>query len=175
MPIVQTRNASMQQLNSADALDVEDNNFGGEWYDHAGGQSFTLGNPLFVLNLDTEKINSAPTIYSMASNILTIAEAGLYLFSYQVMVSSGGQAVTHAVLEQDPATGSFSVSIPAVTYFPTQGAGLSGISTGVVTALIQVGINYRYRIRVEQSHGSTPMLTVADGSKLSVMRLFKNG
>lgn len=174
MPIVQTRNASMQQLNSADALDVENNNFSAEWYDHAGGQSFLLGNGPFTLNLDTERINAAPTVYSMATDILTIVDAGLYLFSWQLMVSANGLGVTHAWLEQDPDTGTFALVPSAVTYFPTVN-GITGLSTATVTNLIQVGLSYRYRIRFEQSHGSTPTVTVLDGSKLSVVRLFKNG
>lgn len=174
MPIVQTRNASMQELNSADALDVENNNFGAEWYDHTGGQSFQLGSGTFTLNLDTERINSAPEFYSMAADILTLADAGLYLFSWQLMVSANGLGVTHAWLEQDPATAVFAAVPSAVTYFPTVN-GITGLSTAVVTNLIQVGLSYRYRIRFEQSHGSTPTVTVLDGSKLSVVRLFKNG
>lgn len=174
MASMQTRNASMQQLNSADALDVEDRNFGAEWYDHAGGQSFQLGTGPHLLNLDTEKLNSAPEFYAMVSDILTIAEAGLYLFSFQFMASTNGNAVSHVWLEEDPDTGVFAVALPATAYFPTP-ASINGISTVTVTSLIQVGIDYRYRIRFEQSHGSTPATTVADGSKLSVVRLFKNG
>src|SRR6476620_8600286 len=107
MPIVQVRKPSMMQLNSADELDVEDNNFGAEWYDHAGGQVILLGTGPFTLNLDTERINSAPTIYSMAAGILTIADAGLYLFYSQLIMSSNGNAINRMWLEQDPATGTF--------------------------------------------------------------------
>jgi len=174
MPIVQTRNASMQQLNSADELDVENNNFGAEWYDHTGGQNFNLGSGIFTLNLDTQRMNSAPSVYSMGFDILTIGEAGLYLFSWQIMVSANGLSLTHAWLEQDPDTSVFAAIPSAVTYFQTFN-GLTGPTTAVVTNLIQVGIDYRYRIRFEQSHGSTPATTVLDGSKLSVVRLFKNG
>jgi len=175
MPIVQVRNASMEQLNSADLLDVEERNFGAEWYDHAGGQVILLGTGPFTLNLDTERINSAPEFYSMAADILTIAEAGLYLFSFQLMLSSNGDGINRMWLEQDPDTGTF-VAVPSViTHIPTPAITVTGNSTGMVTSLIQVGINYRYRIRYEQITGSTPCTTVVDGSKLSVVRLFKNG
>lgn len=174
MPSAQTRNASMQQLNSPDALDTEDRNFGAEWYDSAGGQAFLFSQGPFTLNLDVEKINSAPEFLTMSSDILTLLEAGLYLFSFQLMVTANGAGITHAWLEQDPDTTVFALVPAAVTYFPTSN-GVSGISTATVTNIVQVGIDYRYRIRYEQSHGSTPTTTVANGSKLSVVRLFKNG
>lgn len=174
MPLIaQRRNASMQALNGADLLPVDNKNFAAEWYDHAGGQAFIVGGGPYTLNLDTEKVNSAPTVYVMAADILTLVDAGLYLFSFQLMLSSNGNGVTHAWLEQDPATGVFSTTLSSVTYFPTPA--INGISTGTVTAILRAGINYRYRVRYEQSHGSTPCTTVADGSKLTVMRLFKNG
>lgn len=165
----------MQALNGADLLPVDNKNFAAEWYDHAGGQVFILGGGPYTLNLDTEKVNSAPTVYVMTADILTVVDAGLYLFFFQLMLSSNGNGVTHAWLEEDPATGVFAITLPAVTFFPTPAININSVSTGVVTALIQVGINYRYRVRYEQSHGSTPCTTVADGSKLTVMRLFKNG
>lgn len=177
MPSAQTRNASMQQLNSADLLDVEDRNFGAEWYDSIGGQDFTLGGGPFTLNLDTEKINSAPTVFTIASDIVTLTEAGLYLFSFQLMaVHDGGSSacVNRVWLEEDPDTTVFAEALPAVNYFPMAAISAS-VSTGIVTSLIQVGINYRYRIRFQQSYGSSPLTTVADGSKLSIVRLFKNG
>lgn len=177
MPSAQVRNASMQQLSSADQLDVEDRNWGVEWYDSVGGQDFSLGTGPHTLNLDTEKINPAPEIFSISTDVVTIAEAGLYLFTFQLMAAHDGGSsacVVHAYLEEDPDTTVFAQVISAVTYFP-MGAIASSISTGVVTALVQVGINYRYRIRFEESYGSSPLTTVADGSKLSIVRLFKNG
>lgn len=176
MPVIQTRNTEAQLLGSPDHLQTDDRNFAGEWYDATGGQDFILGGGPYTLNLDTEKINSAPEVFDMSSDILTISAAGLYLFSFQLMVvhDGGSSAAANRVwLEEDPDTGSFAQSLPAVNYFPM--ASLASVSTGVCTALIQVGIDYRYRIRFEQSYGSTPLTTVADGSKLTVVRLFKNG
>lgn len=177
MPIVQERNASMQELNSADAQDIEDRNFGAEWYDSTGGQTFILGNAAIVLNLNTQRVNSAPTIFSMASSILTITEAGLYLFSYSVTLAQNGGSninANHAYLEQDPATGTFAPITSLRNYFPVAPLA-SAIGSGMMTSIVQVGINYRYRVRVEQVTGSAPMITVANTSKLSVIRLFKNG
>lgn len=177
MPLIQERNASAQELGSADHLNVQDRNWGAEWYDHAGGQSFQVGGGPFTLNLDTEKLNSAPSVFTLASDIVTITEAGLYLFTFQLMaIQNGGSSacVNHLYLEQDPATGVFATYLPATTYFPMAPIS-SSVSTGNVVSLVQVGINYRYRIRFEQSYGSSPLLTVADGSKLSIVRLFKNG
>lgn len=177
MPVVQGRNSESQLLGSVDHLFFTDRNFGGEWYDHAGGQDYLLGNGPWTLNLDTEKLNPAPEVYTMASDILTIAEAGFYLFHFQLMVAQDGgssSAVTRAWLEQDPATGVFAEYLPAVTYFPIAPISAS-VAAVTVMSLLLVGINYRYRIRFSENYGSTPLTTVADGSKLTVVRLFKNG
>lgn len=176
MPVVGHRNADAQEIGSTDHLSIFDRNFAGLWYDSVGGQNFLLGGGPFTLNLNNEKINSAPSDFIMSDDILTLAKAGLYLFSFQLMaIHNGGSsaAVNRVWLEQDPATGTFAELLPAVNYFPM--AALASVSTGCVTTLVQVGINYRYRIRFQQSYGSTPLKTVSDGSALNVVRLFQNG
>lgn len=177
MPTVGLRNASAQEIGSADHLPTENKNFGVEWYDSIGGQSFTLGGGPYTLNLDTAAVNSAPEIFEIASDTVTIREAGLYQFSFQLMsVHSGGSSacVNRVWLEEDPDTAVFTISLPLVNYFPMAPIS-SSVSTGVVTGLLRVGIDYRYRVRFEQAYGSSPLATVADGSKLSIIRLYKNG
>jgi hypothetical protein len=177
MPITQQRNAEMQGLNTADLLSADDKNVAAEFYDAVGGQDYLLGSSTLTLNLDTTALNIAPTVYSLASDIVTIAEAGLYQFVYQVTVKLDGgasHAVTGIWLEEDPATGTFAL-VPT-TYINSTVAdiGTSAVTAvGYITKL--VGFNYRYRLRLEQNNGSTPMTTVANGSKLSIVRLFKNG
>lgn len=177
MPTAQVRNASMQELGSADHLTTENKNFGAEWMDSAGGQAFTFGGGPFTLNLGQEILNSASEIFDLDTDIITISEAGLYQFSFQLMsIHNGGSSscVNQVWLEEDPDTGIFSIKLPLVNYFPM--APISGsVGTGVVVGLLRVGIDYRYRVRFEQSYGSSPLLTVADGSKLSIVRLYKNG
>lgn len=177
MPIAQLRNASLQELGSPDHLPTENKNFGALWYDATGGQAFSLGSGDSTLNLDTEKVNSAPEIFSLSSDVVTLLTAGLYLFSFQLMaIHNGGSSacVNRFWLEEDPDSGSFSTVLPAVNYFP-MAAIPNSASSGMVTTLLRAGIDYRYRIRFNQSYGSSPLLTVADGSYLSIVRLFKNG
>lgn len=177
MPTVQKRNDAMMQLNQADLLRVQDRNFAAQWYDATGGQSFSFGTAAFTVNLDTEQLNTAPTVYSMASDILTITEAGVYLFTAQVTTQqSGGSsaAVNHIWLEQDPATGTFALVTAAQTYF-TMAAIPSAAGSGFIHAMLRVGINYRYRLRLEQPYGSSTMITLAGCSRLTVVRQWKNG
>lgn len=170
MPSAQVRNASMQQLNQADQLDVEDRNFGAEWYDGVGGTGF-LG--ATVVPLGTTRHNSAPEIYSLASNILTILEAGLYSLFFSATAANSGSAelITSMFLEEDPDTGIFA-TVPASETYTTW---FNGWGTMYNSVLLQVGIDYRYRLVVQRVGGTVTPTLLANGSKLSVVRWFKNG
>lgn len=175
MPVVQVRNAEAALLGSTDHLFFDDRNFCAEFYDHAGGQTFILGNSPVLVNLDTVKVNVAPTEITLASDIITLVEAGLYLFRFQVMVIHNGSSsatVNRCWLEEDPATGVFAMTLPAVNYF-TMAPIINSVGTGCGFALRMTQANYRYRIMVDQQYGSGSEKTVADGSSLSIVRLFK--
>jgi len=169
MPIAQVRNASMQQLNSADLLSVKDRNFGAEWVDGAGGATFTAAT---TVPLATERINPAPELFVMNSNILTITEAGLFLFHFAVTAShsGSGELVFQITLEEDPDTGSFA-EIPGTIAYATF---FNGFGTAVNSALVRTQADYRYRLRVASLSGGTNSL-VQNGSKLSVVRLYGLG
>lgn len=178
MPVTgQKRNDSMQQLNSVDQTRIQDRNFGAEWYDSTGGQTYSLGSGTVVVNLDTERLNTAPSVYVMASDILTLTEAGIYLFNAQVTTkqNGGSSSVNSRIwLEQDPATGSFAEVLGSMSYFSHAPIPASSV-TGVISLLLRAGIDYRYRLCLEEAGGSSPLITLINASKLSVMRLWQNG
>lgn len=170
MPIIQTRNASMQELSSADQLNVQDRNWGAEWYDSVGGGSFLSATTVPLVG---ERINSAPEVFVMASSILTILEAGLYFFNFSVTAANSGSAelIISGVLQEDPDTGVFAnvlATTSVATFFNGSGS-LSGF------ALLRVGLNYRYRLQASRIGGAVSPTFVQFGSKLCVVRLFKNG
>lgn len=170
MPSAQVRNSSMQQLNSADLLDVEDRNFGAEWYDSVGGTTF-LGST--VVPLGTTRHNAAPEIFDLDSNIVTILEAGLYLFLFSATASQSGSAemIIAMSLDEDPDTGSFSVVPGTLTYMTF----FNGSGTLYNSAVVRVGLNYRYRLAVSRVGGAVTPTLLQNGSKLAIIRLFKNG
>lgn len=170
MPIAQVRNASMQELGSVDHLTTDNKNFGAEWYDSVGGTAFISAT---VVPLAGELVNSAPTVFDMDSSILTITEAGLYLFLYAVSASNPGSAemVIESHLEEDPDSGVFSTVIGTTSYATY----LSGWGTVFNSSLLRVGIDYRYRLMASRPGGSASPTFIQNQSKLSVVRLFKNG
>ena len=170
MPIGQVRNASMQGLGSADHLPVENKNFGAEWYDSVGGTGFIGAT---TVPLAGELVNPAPTVFDLSSNILTITEAGLYLFLYAVTAANSGSAeiIFQSYLEEDPDTTTFA-TIPGTTGVATFFAGSGTIFN---SSLLRVGINYRYRLIVARIGGAVTPTLVQNQSKLSVVRLYKNG
>lgn len=178
MPTVGLRNTDAQQIGSTDHLDVEDRNWSAEWYDTA------IGTPAFIaaitVPLAATRHNSAPEIYSMSSDILTILEAGLYLLTYTVTAFPDpvGSYGFYSYVEEDPATGTFA-SVPA-SY--TSGASAFGSVTSASSSLfIHVGANYRYRLLAASFGNNFKLAPYSSpfglyyGSKLGVMRLFKNG
>lgn len=170
MPSAQVRNASMQQLSSADQLDVEDRNWGAEWFDSAGGTTFTAAT---VVPLAGERHNSAPEVYEMASNILTVREAGLYLILYTVTAdqSLSSELNFQAYLELDPDAGSFA-QFPGSTGYNTMFNGAASISNYI---LLRLGIDYRLRLVVARIGGADVPALLQYESKLTIVRLFKNG
>lgn len=170
MPIAQVRNASMQEIGSTDHLKTDNKNFGAEWYDSAGGTTFI---DAVTVPLAGEKINTAPTVFSMDSGVLTVTEAGLYLFNFSVTVNNSGsdEMIFQAFLQEDPATGTFATVIGTSTY----GTLFAGNGSVFNSSLVRAGISYRYRIRASRHGGVVSSQLLQNGSKLSVVRLFKNG
>lgn len=177
MPVMQVRNAEAQALGYVDHLRTDDRNFAGEWYDSGNlSAGFVAATPML---LPAVRHNSAPEVYAMASNVLTIAEAGLYLFDYTLFANPPSTTHTsfYCYLEQDPATGVFA-AVPASM---SVGVTISGSSGAAHTSvLLRVGINYRYRV-MAATFGVTHTMVGSSGgntyygSRLSVVRLFKNG
>jgi len=176
MPTVGLRNTDSQQIGSADHLDVEDRNWSAEWYDSGFFGSAYIA--AIVVPLITTRQNSAPEIFSLASSILTILEAGIYFFNYTVMASptTGVDAQGYGYIEEDPATGTFA-QLPGTM---AAAASTLGSATSIHTnCILRVGINYRYRLMAASAGTNWNLLGSGLGngwgSRLSVIRLFKNG
>jgi len=167
MPIIQTRNPEAEQLTSPDQAWAERNHCA-EWYDTAGGLGTVAA---ATVPLATARHNFAPELYVMATNILTITEAGLYKFEFLVAASKAGstEGSFYAFLEEDPDTGTF-VLVPATTAYTTVFSAPGSVNGSVI---LRAGANYRYRLRFA-TFGPT-FTTIDEGSKLSVTRIYKNG
>lgn len=169
MPAIQTRNADMQMLGYPDHLRAQDRNFIFEAY-HNSSNSFTAE---AVLGLDTIRLNHAPEYFQLAASVLTIDEAGVYLFNLRsTMTMSGGAAGQAAFyLQQDPATGTFTTVLAALAYVYLP-ASLNA-SVQIVVPLL-VGENYRYRIAAIRTSGAGTISTLSQTTTLSTLLLYNN-
>lgn len=167
MPSAQVRNADAQLLGGTDHLSIFDRNFAAEWYDATGGAS--VGGAATV-SLTTERHNSAPENFVLASSIVTLVDAGLYLFDFRVSASwfDLSPANFSVSLEQDPATGVFAAVAGAIAYANVY----SGIGTAHGSLLLRTSFNYRFRLR--QASLDNALTTVA-GSALRIVRLLRDG
>lgn len=167
MPIVQERNSESQLLGSVDHLFYEDRQFCAEWIDSAGGLSFSA---VVTVPWATARHNFFPLLYTMSAGVLTLLEAGFYIFDWTLYCSKAGvtEGSFYSYLEQDPATGTFAevtASRTNVTTFSPPGVLHN-------TLVLRAQANYRYRVQVA-TFGAT-FTTVANQSRLSVIRLFRS-
>lgn len=89
------------------------------WLGLAGTVSQTLSGTITVL-MRLERINTDSTVYSLASNEITISETGLYAFSFHVNIDTDSSSPTTSTiqtsvfLERDPGTGIWAGIGPSV-------------------------------------------------------------
>lgn len=171
MPSAQIRNAEMINLARADLLNAADRNIAFFAYNSATSLSFSSG---FVA-LDTQVVNTAPTVYALASNIFTILEAGVYKFTVKVTVGHGsGSAnlVAALTLDEDPNTGSYAAVPGSLSYWGVLGA---SYASGHSTIIRRVLPDYKYKIAVSRQSTTDSLVMLALTCTLNVERLYKLG
>lgn len=169
MPVTQTRNADAQLLGSVDHLWARDRNFAFEAYG-GGAENFTSET---VFGLSTIRQNYTPELFDLSSNILTIFEAGVYLFSVRstLTMTGGGAGQALVYLQQDPATGTFTSVVSSLTYVYIPPA-LNTTFQMVIPLL--VGLDYRYRIAGIRTSGSGNVQTLNQSNNLAAILLLNN-
>jgi len=133
-------------------------------YDSAGFQTWTT-TPV-TLNLDTIAYNSNPGQYTLAADALTIVTEGIYLILANVTLDSGGGNRTQA----DSWMEANGVEIPGtrMTHYLRQ---LAHGDTGAVSFVRQASAGTALRLRSVRLVGSGTCRTVANGTRLTVIRI----
>lgn len=169
MPTTQSRNADAQLLGSVDHLWAKDRNFAFEAY--GGGAENFVSETVFALT--TVRQNYTAELYDLSSNILTIFEAGVYLFCFRstVTMTGGGAGQVAISLQQDPATGTFTSIISTFNYVYIPPA-LN--STCQIVIPLLVGFDYRYRIVGIRTSGAGNVQTLNQSNNLSVILMLNN-
>lgn len=167
MPVMQERNSEAQLLGSVDHLFYDDRNFCGEWIDSAGSGNF-IG--AMTLPLGTVRHHFFLEAFTMAAGILTVLAAGFYCFDWTVYATKAGstEGSFYSFLEEDPATAVFA-EVPATRIVTTCFAAPGTVHNSLI---LKAQANYRYRVQIA-TFGVT-FATLANQSRFSVMRLFKN-
>lgn len=169
MTIAQVRNGEMAALLGADLLPLTDRNLAAEFYNASTGTTFT---GTVVAPLDTTRINLATSLFSLADNALTIAQAGIYRVAYHATVghsTGSSEAVVDFWLEEDPDTTVFA-EVPATkTFAPIPG---TSWGSGGAVSVLRAYAGYRYRIVADRDSGSDTLQFLAQGVRLSVECLY---
>lgn len=140
-------------------------------YDNAGGQTFT---GTITINLDTVKANTNSSIFSLATDVITVNANGSYAFSYDctlgINTGSNARSQCQTFLEVDTGGGFVEVDgSRAATYNRNLAQGQNTSSMSNLTLSVAAGD--QFRLRATRISGSSTIVTIADGSRLSVMRV----
>lgn len=171
MPVtVQNRNSEMVALLGQDFLPLLDRNHFIDCYGHAIN-TFTS---VALLTIDTVRIQSEPSIFSLSGSALTLLMDGLYRIDYRVTLGQQiSSAFDNSVLvwleESTNGGGGWSeiVGSEVVLYIPpTQYA---TVGAGVYLRVLS---GYQYRIRCQPLAGSSTLISLADGQSLQAMCLY---
>lgn len=135
-------------------------------FDNTGGDNISTG---ITVNLDTERKNSDPTVFDLASDVLTINQSGTYTFQFRVgaTLTAGTRGAIRAFMEEDTGGGFTEIegtrayAYGRITTYP------EATAVGFFTMDVASGSAYRVRSLVESGTFST----VADGSSLVVTKV----
>lgn len=168
----QERNCVMVGLLGADMASAADRNLAFRAYDSAGGQLFT-GTAITVA-LGTVALNTAPLLFDLASNVLEVTTAGIFLVHFQTGAAyhlgpGDGSGTMEAFLEVDTGSG-FAGVAGSLVYFNTL-PGPMGPASGGGTLVLRLGEGDKLRLRLRREDGADSMRTVAGASWLSVVSL----
>lgn len=146
-----------------DAIDV---------YDNTGGDTFT--GTAITVNLDTVRKNTDSSLYSLASDEVTIASTGVYLVNFRIGTdgqTGTARSIARGWIELDPATGSFAEIDGTRVYMYCRQVD-RGEGTGSASLVLDVtAANSKLRLRVIREAGADTLQTITDGSNLTIVRL----
>ncbi|MEM6258607.1 MAG: DUF2793 domain-containing protein [Planctomycetota bacterium] len=139
-------------------------------YDATGGQTFTTAE--ITLNLDTVRKNSDANLFSLASDELTISEAGTYIFIFRVStdVSTGNaRSASKCWIETD--TGGGFATVAGSEGFMYNRTSSLGDNTATVQLALDAAAGDKFRIRASRVNGTDTIATKDNGSGLTVYRV----
>lgn len=135
-------------------------------YDNAGGQTFTTGT--VHLNLDTTRINTDTTFFSLANDNVTINSNGTYEVTYRVStdISSGAaRSTSKAWIAKN------GVEVDGSRVYMYNRVNGNGANTGSATMLLQLTAGDVINVYVNRVGGTDTLTTIADGSGLTITQL----
>jgi hypothetical protein len=137
-------------------------------YDTTGGTTFT-GTKSTVI-LDSTPVSSGS--FSLASNVVTISQTGVYRFGVKATAgfsSGSGAANWNACLEVD--TGGGYAQVAGSCCGGSNRGSTSGQQGAYASIPVSVTSGDKFRITIVRTTGTSTLVTVADGSALTIERL----
>jgi hypothetical protein len=137
-------------------------------YDNLGGQTFT---GTITVNLDSVKKNTNSSIYSLAADVVTVNQDGTFMFMYDcgLDLNSGTTTESSSFLEED--SGSGFVEVDGSRAYAHHRSSNQATITSSVGIAFDVTAGDQFRLRAQRVDGSGTLITLADSSRLSIMRI----
>ena len=136
------------------------------FYDNTGGQ--TLSTSRTVVNLDTE-LDSSGSVFSLASDVITVSETATYLISYEVGADNGSQTRDsyYAYLQLDTGSGFADIDGSKIAGY-TRITGEHTNASGQIIQNLDAGDDLRISA---ESTGTDGQTTIADATRITLVQL----
>ena len=168
MPVLQERNAEMNNILRADLLDLRDRNLVVDTY---GDTEITLNPGPITLPIENTRFNMSTDLYTVDTNDITVNYKGLFQFSYRMGIGHNSGTSTAVVafwLEYDNGGGWTELGgARAWVNVPTSDLGHGSLC--FAENLVTAGI--LFRLRAERTTGADS-LYVSRNRNLTIMSLY---
>ena len=139
-----------------------------EIYDSTGGQIFDNASTI-VIDMDTERTNTNPSVFSAASGVITVNASFTGLVSYRVNTNNttNTRAFSQGFLQID--TGGGFVTVPGSLVYAYNRNSADGTNSASATFAIDITSGDQLQVMLEGNGGED--LTTVVGSNLVIQRL----
>lgn len=140
-------------------------------YDNTGGTNI---NAIADVIIDTTFKNSNASVFTLASNILTINKTATFSITYDVStdVSSGtGRSGSRSELQWRVNSGGTFAFVDGTYGFMYNRSSITGEVTCSVTIIKDLTAGNQLKIRAQRYSGADTIVTLADGSRLTLIEL----
>lgn len=142
-----------------------------DYYDSVGGVSITSEATIIF---DTTRNGSDLMVYNVSSGETTFKESGKFSIQSTVSIDNTNTSRSTAKIFVQLDTGSGFVTIPGIEAYTYNRTSASAENSASISTILDVNSGDKIRVRGVRNSGSGALLTIANGSNITISRLNQN-